>query len=346
MMPDLLATDTYDYYLPKELIAQFPAEKRTASRLMQVKKKTGEIFHRRFTDILELLQEGDLVVINSSKVFPARLFATKVTGNKIEILLLHQLKENTWQCIARPGKKLKSPQWLYFSDNLSGYISQGNNEGIREIQFTCKTDFQEEIKRIGHIPLPPYIERSDTILDSERYQTVYARENGSVAAPTAGFHFDVEILNALRNKGVLFSEVILHIGIGTFRPVKLKRIIDHKMHSELAIIPKTTADAINLAKKEGRRVICVGTTSVRSVESFWLEGEMQSGSGWTDLFIYPGFNFQVTDALLTNFHLPKSTLLMMISAFGGYETIRKAYAIAVQENYRFFSYGDAMFIED
>jgi len=346
MMPDLLATDTYDYYLPKELIAQFPAEKRTDSRLMQVKRQSREIYHHRFTAILELLKEGDLVIINSSKVFPARLFATKETGAKIEILLLHQLNENTWQCIAKPGKKLKSPQWLHFSDNLSGYISQGNSEGIREIQFTCKTDFWDEIKRIGHIPLPPYIERSDTILDSERYQTVYAKENGSIAAPTAGFHFDAEILKALKKKGVLFSEVILHIGIGTFRPVKTKRITDHKMHSELATIPEITAAAINLAKKEGRRVVCVGTTSVRSVESFWQDGEMQSGSKWTDLFIYPGFNFQVTDALLTNFHLPKSTLLMMISAFGGLETIRKAYNIAVQEKYRFFSYGDAMFIED
>ncbi len=183
-------------------------------------------------------------------------------------------------------------------------------------------------------------------MDSERYQTVYAEENGSVAAPTAGFHFDAEILNALKKKGVLFSEVILHIGIGTFRPVKTKRITDHKMHSELATIPEITAAAINLAKKEGRRVVCVGTTSVRSVESFWQDGEMQSGSKWTDLFIYPGFNFKVTDALLTNFHLPKSTLLMMISAFGGLETIKKAYNIAVQEKYRFFSYGDAMFIED
>ena len=346
MTPDLLATETYNYYLPKGLIAQFPAAERTASRLMQVKRKSGEIIHRSFTDIVQLLNEGDLVIVNSSKVIPARLYATKETGATIEILLLNKLNENTWQCIASPGRKVKQPQWLYFSDNLSGFISESNSDGFREISFTCKNDFWQELNRIGHIPLPPYIERSDTAMDSERYQTVYAKENGSIAAPTAGLHFDAQTLTALKEKGVLFSEVILHIGIGTFRPVKTERIIDHKMHSELVTIPQATADSINLAKKEGRRIVCIGTTSTRSVESFWQEGKMQSGSKWTDIFIYPGFQFQVTDALLTNFHLPKSTLLMMITAFGGYQTIIQAYNIAVQEKYRFFSYGDAMFIED
>jgi S-adenosylmethionine:tRNA ribosyltransferase-isomerase len=346
MIPDLLATNSYDYYLPKELIAQYPAEQRTASRLMHIKRNTGEIAHRQFTDILELIKEGDLVILNSSKVFPARLFAEKENGTKVEILLLYQLNDNKWKCMASPGKRLKQPQYLHFSENLSGFISSGDREGLREIDFTCQINFWEEIQRIGHIPLPPYIERNDTFSDRERYQTVYAKEIGSIAAPTAGFHFDNDILDALRDKGVLFSEVILHIGIGTFRPVKTEYITEHHMHSELATIPESTAEAINIAKKEGRRVICIGTTSTRSVESFWQEGKMQSGSKWTDIFIYPGFQFQVTDALLTNFHLPKSTLLMMISAFGGFETIQKAYRIAVERKYRFFSYGDAMFIED
>lgn len=346
MSIDFLATKTYDYSLPQELIAQYPPEQRTSSRLMHIKKNTGQIAHRVFTDILDILNKGDLVIINSSKVFPARLFAKKENGSEIEVLLLNQIDDLKWKCLVSPGKRLKKPQTLYFSDNLNAYISEGDSEGLRIIKFYCKTNFWDEINRIGHVPLPPYIERSDTISDRERYQTVYAKNIGSVAAPTAGFHFDESIIEKLKKKGVLFSEVILHIGIGTFRPVKVERITEHRMHSEFVTIPDRTASAINEAKKEGRRVVCIGTTSVRSVESFWQDNEMKSGSKWTDIFIYPGYQFKVTDALLTNFHLPKSTLLMMISAFGGFEIIQKAYQIAINERYHFFSYGDAMFIED
>ncbi|MDY0152898.1 MAG: tRNA preQ1(34) S-adenosylmethionine ribosyltransferase-isomerase QueA, partial [Candidatus Cloacimonas sp.] len=226
------------------------------------------------------------------------------------------------------------------------FCSQGDSEGLRDLSFRCSVPFWEEVRRIGHIPLPPYIEREDGAMDHQRYQTVYAKELGSVAAPTAGLHFDTELLEKLKNKGIQLAEIILHVGIGTFRPVKAERITDHVMHSELATIPALCAAAINLAKQEGRRVICVGTTSARSVESFWENGEVHSGSQWTDIFIYPGIKFNVVDAMITNFHLPQSTLLMMISAFAGYDLLMRAYSEAVDKHYRFFSYGDAMFIED
>jgi len=346
MSPDLHSLKAYDYHLPKELIAQFPADKRSSSRLMHLKRKTEQISHRKFGDILELLRPDDLLIVNSSKVFPARLFASKENGTPIEILLLHPLSGNRWQCMASPGKRLKKAQEISFSQNLKGNIGQGDSEGLREIEFSSEVPFWEEIQRIGHIPLPPYIERSDGMMDIERYQTVYAREIGSVAAPTAGLHFDEELLHKLQAKGITIAEVVLHVGIGTFRPVKTELITDHVMHSELATIPEATALAINSAKADQRRVICVGTTSTRSVESFWNNGLLESGSKWTDIFIYPGYQFQVTDAMITNFHLPQSTLLMMISAFAGYDTVRRAYETAVAEQYRFFSYGDAMFIED
>lgn len=346
MKIDLMALKAYDYHLPKDLIAQYPTDKRSASRLMHIKRSSSLVLHRSFVDIVDLLKAGDLLIINSSKVFPARLFARKENSTLIEILLLHQTREDTWQCLASPGKRLKQAQYLTFSSNLRGYIGQGDSEGLRSIEFECKIPFWEEIERIGHIPLPPYIERSDGIMDIDRYQTVYAREIGSVAAPTAGLHFDEDIIKLLKDKGVLITEVVLHVGIGTFRPVKTALITEHTMHSELATIPPGTAEAVNLAKQDGRRVICVGTTSTRSVESFWKDGKLESGSKWTDIFIYPGYEFQVADAMITNFHLPQSTLLMMISAFAGYDTTRKAYEQAVKERYRFFSYGDAMFIED
>jgi len=287
-----------------------------------------------------------VVIINSSKVFPARLFGTKTNGTAIEVLLLHQLGANKWKCMVSPGKRVKTAQSLSFSDNLQGFVGQGDSEGLRDIEFTCKIPFWDEIERIGHIPLPPYIERSDGLMDIERYQTVYAREIGSVAAPTAGLHFDSELLEALSAKGVIIKEVVLHVGIGTFRPVKAPLITDHIMHAELATVSEDTALAINTARQENRRIICVGTTSTRSLESFWDGTKVISGSRWTDIFIYPGYTFKVVDAMLTNFHLPQSTLLMMISAFGGYDTIRQAYSRAVEQQYRFFSYGDAMFIED
>ena len=302
--------------------------------------------HRQFTDILQLTKAGDVLVLNSSKVFPARLFATKENGSRIEVLLLHQLSPDIWKCLVSPGKKLKQAQWIFFSENLKAFVSQGDSEGLRDLCFESIVPFWEEIERIGHIPLPPYIERIDGEQDLDRYQTVYAKELGSVAAPTAGLHFDTPLLDKLAHQGVHLAEVSLHVGIGTFRPVKTEKITDHTMHSELATIPDSTAQMVNLAKQEGRRVICVGTTSARSLESFWEKGALQSGSKWTDIFIYPGIEFQAVDAMITNFHLPQSSLLMMISAFGGYEFIRKAYELAVQEKYRFFSYGDAMFIED
>ncbi|PKN72231.1 MAG: tRNA preQ1(34) S-adenosylmethionine ribosyltransferase-isomerase QueA [Candidatus Cloacimonetes bacterium HGW-Cloacimonetes-3] len=346
MTPDLLKLASYDYPLPKELIAQHPTAERRESRLMHVQRKSAIVQHRKFSDILQLLNAGDVLVINSSKVFPARLFATKENGSTIEVLLLHQIEEQLWKCMVSPGKRLKTAQWLQFSDSLRAYVSPGDSEGLREIRFESDLPFWDEIYRIGHIPLPPYIVRNDNVLDHERYQTVYAKELGSVAAPTAGLHFDAELIKALANKGIIIAEVVLHVGIGTFRPVKADIITDHVMHAELATISESSARQIQLAKDEHRRVVCVGTTSARSVESFWSDGIMQSGSKWTDIFIYPGVDFNVVDAMITNFHLPQSTLLMMISALGGYELIMHAYSEAISNRYRFFSYGDAMFIED
>jgi S-adenosylmethionine:tRNA ribosyltransferase-isomerase len=293
---DLLLLKAYDYLLPKELIAQQPLPQRSASRLMHLSRKQGTIEHRMFTDILQLLHKGDVLVLNSSKVFPARLFGTKANGTTIEILLLHQIEEKLWKCMVSPGKKLKEAQCLQVSDNLKAYVSQGDSEGLRDIRFEGSNPFWEEIYRIGHVPLPPYIERHDTMLDHQRYQTVYAKELGSVAAPTAGLHFDAGLLNALTAKGVIITEVVLHVGIGTFRPVKTELITDHVMHAELATVTEACAREIQLAKDEHRRVICVGTTSARSVESFWKDGVMHSGSKWTDIFIYPGVKFKVVDA--------------------------------------------------
>jgi len=346
MQPDLLRLQTYNYHLPPELIAQQPMPMRRQSRLMHVKRKPGSIAHREFGEIESLLHPGDVLVANSSKVFPARLFAKKENGTPIEVLLLHQIENLSWKVMIFPAKRVKVPQWLFFSDTLKGFIGLSDAEGLREIVFECHGQFWDEIYAIGHMPLPPYIDRSDTEQDQERYQTVYAKELGSVAAPTAGLHFDQPLLDALVQKGVILAEVVLHVGIGTFRPVKTELITDHVMHSELASISPASAQIIQQAKDEHRRVVCIGTTSTRTVESFWDNGKMQHGSKWTDIFIYPGFNFKVADAMITNFHLPQSTLLMMISAFAGYELIMSAYQQAIENRYRFFSYGDAMFIED
>ncbi|GAB1468818.1 tRNA preQ1(34) S-adenosylmethionine ribosyltransferase-isomerase QueA [Candidatus Cloacimonadota bacterium] len=346
MAVDLLKLKTYDYYLPKELIAQNPISQRRESRLMHLQRQSEVINHRSFYEITDILKSGDVLVINSSKVFPARLLAFKDNGTQVEVFLLHQLTEDTWKCMVSPGKKLKTAQQLRFSDALTAYVSQGDSEGLRDIQFTSTVPFWDEIYSIGHMPLPPYIERMDTDIDLQRYQTVYANERGSVAAPTAGLHFDRELLDTLSAKGIQIAEIILHVGIGTFRPVKADIITDHVMHAEFATIPEDSAMKIQLAKHEHRRVVCVGTTSTRTVESFWHDGVMNSGSKWTDIFIYPGVPFKVVDAMITNFHLPQSTLLMMISAFGGFDFIKHAYEEAVKHQYRFFSYGDAMFIED
>lgn len=346
MSVDLHLRQSYHYDLPQELIAQFPAQKRDESRLMHLKCGSREICHRHFRSLGDLLHPGDVLVVNNSKVFPARIYGKKDNGTPIQVLLLHPTKESdTWKCLVQPGKRVRQDQWLTFSDTFRGYLYAKEDDGMREIRLEYRGELFSELEAIGHIPLPPYIERSDIASDKERYQTVYASEIGSVAAPTAGLHFTDALISALKEKGVIFTELTLHVGIGTFRPVKVDNILDHNMHSECAEVSAETAAIINQAKMEGRRVITVGTTSTRTLESFFEDGTMRHGNRWTDIFIYPGFKFQVTDALITNFHLPESTLLMMISAFAGYHFIKEAYAEAVAKRYRFFSYGDAMFIE-
>lgn len=346
MKADLLKRNSYHYELPAELIAQYPAQKRDESRLMHLQRGDKTIDHKLFSDLPDLLREGDLLVLNNSKVFPARLFGEKANGTKIEVLLLSpDSAHDTWKCLVYPGKSLKEEQYISFSENMRGYVFSGANDGTRLIRLEYEGDFWVAIDKVGHIPLPPYINRPDEDEDRERYQTIYAREPGSVAAPTAGLHFSPVLMDTLKAKGVQFAELTLHVGIGTFRPVKTDDITQHLMHSECVEIPETTAELVNCAKQENRRVIAVGSTSVRSLESFWEDGRLQAGNRWTDIFIYPGYNFKVADAMITNFHLPESTLLMMISAFAGYDFVMEAYRLAVSERYRFFSYGDAMLIE-
>ena len=343
-MPDLYDISSYDYDLPQELIAQYPLARRDQSRLMVLNRDESTITHHHFSEISTYLQSGDILIVNSSKVFPARLYGTKANGTKVEILLMHELEDKVWKAMVHPGKRLKIEQDLVFSDNLRARISLADEEGFRTVYFNQDADFWEEIYRVGHVPLPPYIERTDNPEDIENYQTVYAKELGSIAAPTAGFHFTPELLEELQQKGIQLAEVILHVGIGTFRPVKTERIDHHIMHSEHCTIPQATAELYNQAKAESRRVIAVGTTSLRTLESFFSEGRITAGSKWTNIFIYPGRNVRSIDGLITNFHLPKSTLLMLVSAFAGYELTRRAYQEAVRQSYRFFSYGDAMFI--
>ncbi len=343
-MPDLLDLEAYDYELPRDLIAQYPLPERSSSRLLQLDRATGSISHLHFGDIVDLLHPGDVLVVNESKVIPARLYGTKANGTRVEILLLNRLEGSTWKCLVHPGKRLKSPQWLDFSPRLRGWVSTADAEGLREIEFENAANYWQEVEKIGHVPLPPYIRRPDENSDRQTYQTVYAREPGSVAAPTAGLHFTDELLQTLKSKDVDICKVILHVGMGTFLPVKCQRIDQHKMHSEFCSISEATAEAVNAAKSDGKRVIAVGSTSIRTLETFWQDGRLQSGSRWTDIFIYPGIELHAADALVTNFHLPKSSLLMMISAFAGYDLIRRAYQEAVEQRYRFFSYGDAMLI--
>ncbi|MCB5223874.1 MAG: tRNA preQ1(34) S-adenosylmethionine ribosyltransferase-isomerase QueA [Candidatus Cloacimonadaceae bacterium] len=335
---------SYDYDLPQELIAQYPLSKRDSSRLMHLDRQAGAFYHRSFGDIVDLISRGEVLVLNSSKVIPARLFGFKENGTKVELLLLRNLGQTRWQCLVHPGRRLKKEQWLQFSPGLKGWISLGAEDGSREVTFESQGDYWQEIEKVGHVPLPPYIKREDEIKDRHTYQTVYAREPGSVAAPTAGLHFSPEILEALRAKGVLLVELVLHVGMGTFLPVKTERIDEHKMHSEFCTVDENAAQIINLAKTEGRRIIAVGSTSMRSLESFWNGKSLDAGSKWTDIFIYPGKQIHVADALITNFHLPKSTLIMMIAAFAGLDLVKKAYEAAIAEKYRFFSYGDAMYI--
>lgn len=351
-MPDLYKKSTYRYHLPPELIAQYPPKKRDDCRLLCLNRQSGETVNYHFNDITSYLQNGDVLVINTSKVIPARLTGRKESGAAVEVLLLRELEEGLWECLVKPGNRLKKGAGIIFSDDLQGTIAEHDKEGIRRVEFHYKKDFWQILNKIGKMPLPPYIKRDSEQQDFLDYQTVYASEKGSAAAPTAGLHFTPEILHELQNKGVIITNVILHIGLDTFRPVKAENILDHQIHREYCSVPIETADIINSAKKEGRRIIAVGTTSVRTLESFAVDrsGQLEegiflgSGSQWSQLFIYPGFSFAIIDGLLTNFHLPESTLLMLVSAFAGYENILRAYKEAVRERYRFFSYGDAMLI--
>ena len=336
-----------DFYfeLPQELIAQDPLEDRAASRLLVLDKKTGDITHRGFRDVLEYLHPGDCLVINDTKVIPARLYGVKRdTGAKIEILLLKRREKDVWETLVKPGKKAKPGTVLDFGDGiLTGTVEETVDEGNRLIRFSYEGIFEEILDRLGQMPLPPYI--THQLKDKNRYQTVYAKHDGSAAAPTAGLHFTKELLKEIQEKGVEIAHVTLHVGLGTFRPVKVENVQDHHMHSEFYIVEESEAEKINRAKQAGNRVVCVGTTSCRTVESASTEeGLVKAGTGWTDIFIYPGYRFKVLDALITNFHLPESTLVMLVSALAGREHVLAAYEEAIRERYRFFSFGDAMFI--
>jgi len=340
----LLKKSSYFYELPKELIAQFPLENRTESRFLFLDKKSGKIEHHKFFEIIDFLKPSDVLVLNKTRVIPARLLGRKTTGAKVEIFLLNQVSDNIWECLVKPGKRLPKDSIVVFNENLKGKILEISEGGNRIIEFAFQGNFQNILERIGKMPLPPYIKREAFEKDKQTYQTVYARENGSVAAPTAGLHFTEKLLQSIGEKGIEIVEVILHIGLGTFRPVKTENIAEHKMHSEYCQITKKTANKINAAKKGNRRIIAVGTTTTRTLESFAENGKLNSGSHWTDIFIYPGKKFRIIDGLITNFHLPESSLLMLVAAFAGYENMMNAYKIAVREKYRFYSYGDAMLI--
>lgn len=335
----------FDFYLPEELIAQTPLEKRDNSRLLHLDKNTGKIEHKHFYDIKQYVRPGDCLVLNDSRVLPARLIGTRPTGGAVELVLLKDLGDNCWECLSRPGRKTKPGQELIFGNGeLTAVVQDLTQGGNRIVKFDYKGIFLEILERLGKMPLPPYIK--EELQDSERYQTVYSKELGSAAAPTAGLHFTKELLSEIEDMGVSICCVTLHVGLGTFRPVKAENIEDHDMHSEFCIIPEETAKTVNDTKKAGGRVIAVGTTSCRTLESFTTDdGVLQATSGWTNIFIYPGYTFKCIDALITNFHLPESTLIMLVSALAGREHILNAYKTAVNEKYRFFSFGDAMFIE-
>lgn len=336
----------FDFYLPEELIAQTPLERRDGSRLLALDKYSGEIEHRHFYDLPDFLKAGDCLVMNNSRVLPARLIGTRKTGGMVELVLLRDLGDGRWECLSRPGRKTKPGTELSFGDGeLNAAVEAVVEGGNRIVRFDYEGIFLEVLERLGKMPLPPYIK--EELNEPERYQTVYSRELGSAAAPTAGLHFTEELLEKLRVKGVKLCYVTLHVGLGTFRPVKEDEIEDHEMHSEFCVIPEETARAVNETKRAGGRIIAVGTTSCRTLESFAKEdGTLEACSGWTNIFIYPGYKFKCIDALITNFHLPESTLIMLVSALAGRENILNAYKTAVEERYRFFSFGDAMFIRD
>ena len=338
-------TDFY-YDLPKELIAQDPLKDRSASRLMLLERDTGKIDHKIFKDIPEFLNSGDVLVINETKVIPARLYGNREdTGGLVEILLLKRLSDKEWECLVKPGKKARTGAGLIFGDEdlLKGEIVQVKEDGNRVISFEFDGIWEEILDELGQMPLPPYI--THKLEDKTRYQTVYAKNEGSAAAPTAGLHFTSELLKEIEDKGIKIARITLHVGLGTFRPVKEENILDHHMHSEYYEVSKEAADIINAAREKGGRIICVGTTSVRTLESSSAEdGTVLAGSGDTEIFIYPGYKFKACDCLITNFHLPESTLLMLVSAFSSREIILNAYEEAIKERYRFFSFGDAMFL--
>ncbi len=332
------------YDLPEELIAQTPLERRDGSRLLVLDKATGAIAHRHFYDLPEYLRAGDCLVLNDSRVIPARLFGTRPSGGAVEVVLLRDLGGGCWECLTRPGKKMRPGTEARFGEELSAVVEEVMPDGNRVLRFRYKGIFLEILERLGRMPLPPYIKAQ--LDDPERYQTVYAREPGSAAAPTAGLHFTNELLDRIRAMGVDVRFVTLHVGLGTFRPVKAENVEEHEMHSEYCTVPAETAEAIMRTKRNGGRVIAVGTTSCRTLESFARpDGSIGAAGGWTNIFIYPGYRFKCIDALVTNFHLPGSTLVMLVSALAGRENILHAYEEAVRERYRFFSFGDAMFIQ-
>ncbi len=339
-----LKTHDFWYELPEKLIAQTPLEKRDTSRLLVLDKATGEIAHRHFYDVLDCLQPGDCLVMNDSRVLPARLLGQRPTGGAVELLLLRDLGDKRWECLAKPGRKLQVGQKVIFGNGeLTATIADVCEDGNRIVEFHYEGIFLEVLERLGKMPLPPYIKAE--LQDQERYQTVYSRQVGSAAAPTAGLHFTNELLQRIRQKGIKTAFVTLHVGLGTFRPVKAESISEHHMHSELCMISQETADILNETKQNGGRIVCVGTTSCRTLESLVNEdGTFIATSRWTDIFIFPGYQFKAMDALITNFHLPESTLVMLVSAFAGREQVLNAYQEAVREKYRFFSFGDAMFI--
>lgn len=339
----MLVTD-FDYDLPQELIAQHPMEPRDHSRLLVVDKKTGEIKHKHFYDLVNYLKPGDVLVFNDTRVIPARLHGTKDTGAHVEVFLLTRRDATDWEVLVRPGKKLQVGAKINFSDELSCEVIEHTDFGGRVVRFKYDGIFEEILDRLGETPLPPYI--TAPLEDKERYQTVYNRERGSAAAPTAGLHFTKELLQKIKEIGCEEVFVTLHVGLGTFRPVSEAKIEDHKMHKEFYTVSQEAADAVNKAKAEGRRIIAVGTTAVRTLEAAGADGQLHAGSSWTNIFIYPGYKFRLVDDLVTNFHLPQSTLLMLVSTLSTREIMLQTYKKAVEEKYRFFSFGDAMFITE
>lgn len=341
-----MRTNDFNYELPDRLIAQTPIENRTSSRLLVLDRFNDSIIHKNFSDIVEELDSKDAIIINDSRVLPARLFGNRLNKEeKIEVLLLKQVKEDTWECLVRPGKKMKEGAFIEFGGGLlHAKVKKISKDGTRFIDFIYDGIFMEILDKLGEMPLPPYI--TEKLQDKERYQTVYSKVPGSAAAPTAGLHFDEELLKSIKEKGIKVIDLTLHVGLGTFRPVKVDDVENHIMHSEFYSLSKESADRINKVKENGGKIICVGTTTTRTLETIADDsGRVKESSGWTDIFIYPGYKFKIVDSLITNFHLPESTLLMLVSALSSKETIMKAYNEAIDREYRFFSFGDSMFIK-